>query len=177
LRGAALQFLSCPARSLVTTSTELSCLPLLNIYHYHVTSHSIGFVVLTVVDITPCSPVKPRGVRRNISLPPSGLKSKPSKKPEKSELSRLTTQLSACFRWLLAWLITWLWWWRRYVPSKRSAFSELHGVTMQKTKILNHYYVLYLMFRTAESFWENVGGFEPMLCRPYTAWALELAEA
>jgi hypothetical protein len=42
-------------------------------------------------------------------------------------------QLAACFNWLLAWLTVRTWRWRRYVPPKGWPFSELHGITTQKT--------------------------------------------
>jgi hypothetical protein len=51
-------------------------------------------------------------------------------------------QLDTCFCWFLAWLTLWPRRWRRYVPPKRQAPSELRAITTQKTILFFYYHGL-----------------------------------
>jgi hypothetical protein len=96
--------------------------PMLNLK----TTVGCGYEVFCLLETRPRKSVERQlTVRKNISLPSSGLKSKPSKKPVRS-------------RALLPWFTFKPRRWRRYVPRKlRLAFNGLHGFTISELVYIN----------------------------------------
>jgi hypothetical protein len=67
-------------------------------------------------------------LRRNISPPSSGLRSKSNKK---SAWNKLCLVPASC--WFLVWLILWPWLWTPYIPPKRqSTFTGLRSAISQR---------------------------------------------
>jgi hypothetical protein len=94
-------------------------------------SHSSGYEEFYLLGYNAVQSVENQlMIRRNTSLPSSGSKTRPSKKPE------LRLQLASTL--LLAWLSLLYCRWRWHVPSKRrSTFNGLHGVISQKIELFN----------------------------------------
>jgi hypothetical protein len=64
--------------------------------------------------------------RKNLPPLSSGLKSNPSK---------IQAEATGWLFWFLIWFNFSSWRWRRYVPPKSQALSDVHGVTTQKTEL------------------------------------------
>jgi hypothetical protein len=77
-----------------------------------------------------------------------------------SMLLKLSLLPASC--WFLAWLIFWPWRWRRHVhPKRRLIFNGLHGITFQKTELINNIFDWY------SGFWFTFQGLN-QLCQPVT---------